>query len=167
MLRIADADSGENLEQIRILFREFAGVLKEYFAEYCDRGDFKEYFEDYEHEITNLLPGSYGRPAGCLLLAEYQGTAVGCVGLKDLGGRICEMRRLFVRAQYRRLGIGKALAEAVIERERNICYTSMRLNTNRKMAEAIALYASLGFTEIAPYEHFSVEDLVFMELKLI
>jgi GNAT superfamily N-acetyltransferase len=166
MLRIVDADSGENLEQVRVLFGEFGCVLKEYFCEYCDRPDFKEYFENYEHEIAHLLPGSYARPNGCLLLAEYQGKAAGCVGLKDLGQGICEMRRLFVRDQYRGLGIGKALARAAIDTGRKIGYSSMRLNTNPKMVEAHGLYVSLGFTEIAPYEHFSVEHLVFMELKL-
>ncbi|MHC4260424.1 MAG: GNAT family N-acetyltransferase [Planctomycetota bacterium] len=166
MLEIVDADGGKNLEQIRVLLGEFGGVLKEYFCEYCGRPDFKEYFENYEHEIAHLLPGSYARPNGCLLLAECQGKAAGCVGLKDLGQGICEMRRLFVRDQYRGLGIGRTLAQAGIDRGRRIGYSSMRLNTNPKMVEAHGLYMSLGFKEIPPYEHFSVEDLVFMELKL-
>lgn len=166
MLRILNAETGENLEHVRILWREFADFLKMCLAEYSDRPSFKEYFENYEKEIACLLPGEYSPPKGCLLFAKYQGNPAGCVGLRDLSDGICEMRRLFVRPQYRGLGVGKALSEAVIENGRDIGYTSMRLNTNCKMTEAIRPYRSLGFEEITPYEHFDVEGMAFMELKL-
>jgi ribosomal protein S18 acetylase RimI-like enzyme len=128
--------------------------------------DFKEYLQNYEKEVANHLPGRFGPPAGCLLLAKDKDDPAGCVGLMDLGDGVCEMRRLFIRSEYRGLGIGKDLVEAVIEQGRNISYTSMRLNTNRRMPEAQKLYRSLGFEDIEPYEHFEVDGMVFMELKL-
>jgi ribosomal protein S18 acetylase RimI-like enzyme len=85
----------------------------------------------------------------------------------DMGNGVCEMRRLYVKPQYRKSGIGKILTKAIIEQGRNIGYTSMRLNTNKKMTGAEELYRSLGFKDIAPYENFEVDNMVFLELKLI
>jgi putative acetyltransferase len=167
MLKILNADSGEALEQTRILLQEFAEFLKICFREYTKLPDFKEYFQNYENEVENHLPGRFGPPAGCLLLAEYNGNPAGCVGLTDLGDGVCEMRRLFVRAEYRGLGIGKALANAAIERGRNIGYTSIRLSTNRRMPEAEKMYRSMEFKEIESYEHFEVDGMTYFELKLI
>jgi putative acetyltransferase len=167
MLEIVHAESGEALEQVRILWREFAEFLKGCFRERAELPDFKEYFQNYEKEVANHLPGRFSPPAGCLLLTKYKGDPVGCVGLMDLGDGVCEMRRLFVRTEYRGMGIGKALAETVIEQGRNIGYKSMWLNTNKRMPEAEKLYRSLGFKNIEPYEHFEVDGMVYLELKLI
>ncbi len=167
MLEIIHAESGESLEQARILWREFADLLKSRLHEYIEGPSFKKYMENYEHEVTHLLPGRFGPPAGCLLLAKKQAEAVGCIGLMDLGNGICEMRRLYVRPQYRKSGIGKALAKAVIEQGWKMGYASMRLNTNKKMTGAEELYRSLGFKDIEPYEYFEIDCMVFLELKLI
>lgn len=164
MLKIFPVETGENLEQVRMLWREFAEFLKEKLAEYSEHPFFIKYFEDDEHEITHLLPGSYGRPTGCLLLAEHQGKAAGCIGIRDLDGGICEMRRLFIRPRYRRLGIGKALCEGGIEWGTKVGYTHMRLCTVVDAAKA--LYKSLGFKKISPYEDVPINNVVFMELKL-
>lgn len=141
-------------------------IIKELFGEYGDSLGLDLSFQNFEEELVNL-PGDYGPPMGCLLIATHQGQTAGCVGLRPFGEGACEMKRLYVRKEFRRLGISRALAEAVIEWGRSHGYTSMRLNTNQKMVEAIGLYTSLGFKEIGPYEHVSVEDLVFMELKLV
>lgn len=166
MVKIYQVNNDENLEQVRILWWEFAEFLKSRFKERAELPDFREYFQNYEKEVANHLPGRFGPPTGCLLLAKYKGNPTGCVGLMDLGEGVCEMRRLFVRAEYRGLGVGKALANAVIEQGRNLGYASMWLNTNRRMPEAEKLYRSLGFKDIEPYEHFEVDGMVFMELKL-
>lgn len=160
-------ESGENLEQVRILWREYGEFLKSCFHERSHLPAFEEYFRNYEQEIANFLPGSYGTDKGCLLLAVKDGKPAGCVGLRDVGGGICELKRLFVRPKYRGLGIGKALANAVIEHGRNLGYTSIRLDSNRRMAGAEKLYRSLGFKEISPYEHFDVDGMIFMEMKLV
>ena len=166
MLKIIHAEIGEALEQIRILWLEFADLLKSRLHEYIEEPSFKEYIKNYEHEIVHLLPGRFGPPKGCLLLAEYQSEPAGCVGLMDLGDGICEMRRLYIRPKYRRSGIGTTLARAIIEQGRKMGYTSMRLNTNKRMLGAEQLYRSLGFTDIEPYEYFEIDCMVFLELRL-
>jgi putative acetyltransferase len=167
MLELCRAESGENLEQIRKLWREYADFLNMCFTEYSDLPWFKEYFQNFENEINHQLPGSYAQPNGCLLLAVYQGKPAGCVGIINLGDGLCEMRRLFVRPKNRGLGIGKTLVEAAIQHGRNIGCISMRLRTNHIMTQAVRLFRVLGFKEIAPYEYFDVEGMVFMELKLV
>jgi len=83
-----------------------------------------------------------------------------------LSDGVCEMKRLYVREQFRGLGFGRALAEAVIEEARKIGYNYMRLDTVPSMDVARALYASVGFKQTSPYRHNPIEDAVFMELKL-
>ena len=166
MLEILKVENGGNLEQVRILWFEFAELLKSRLHEYLAAPSFQEYMKNYEHEIANHLPGRFGPPSGCMLLAEYENQTAGCVGLMNLGDGICEMRRLYVRPQFRRRGIGNALAEAVIERGRTLKYDAMRLNTNGKMTGAVELYRSLGFGDIEPYEQFDIDCMYFLELKL-
>ena len=167
MIDIYTVENGEQLEQARTLWREFADLLKNHLHEYMHRPLFEEYMKNYEDEVANHLPGRFGPPKGCLLLAGYQSDTAGCVGLMDLGDGICEMRRLYVRPEYRKSGIGKILAKVIIEQGRNMGYHSMRLNTNKKMVGAEELYRSLGFRDIEPYEHFEVDGMVYLELKLI
>jgi len=154
MLEILKAESGENLEWVRELFGEYADTL-----------DFGLDFQDFEEELANL-PGDYVQPKGCLLLATYKGQSVGCVGLRKLSEGVCEMKRLYVREQFRGLGIGRALAEAVIEEARKIGYNYMRLDTVPSMEVARKLYVSLGFKQTSPYRYNPIEDAVFMELTL-
>ncbi len=89
------------------------------------------------------------------------------MALRKLSDDVCEMKRLYVRTKFRRLGIGKALAEAVIEQARGIGYTHMRLDTVASMKAARALYLSLGFKEIEAYRYNPLEGAVFMELSLV
>jgi len=154
MLEIIEAKRSEELEQVRNLFEEYSNSLF-----------FNLDFQNFEEELANL-PGDYVRPTGCLLLAIYKGQSVGCVGLRMLSDGVCEMKRLYVREQFRGLGFGRALAEAVIEEARKIGYNYMRLDTVPSMDVARALYASVGFKQASPYRHNPIEDAVFMELKL-
>ncbi len=154
MLEILKAESSESLEQVRILFREYADSL-----------GFDLDFQNFEEELSNL-PGDYAQPSGCLLLAKYKGQIAGCVGLRKLSDSVCEMKRLYVRLQFRDLGIGKTLAQAIIEQARRIGYACMRLDTIPSMEAARALYTSLGFREIDPYRYNPIEGAVFMELEL-
>jgi ribosomal protein S18 acetylase RimI-like enzyme len=154
MLEILKAESGEELEQVRVLFGEYSNSLA-----------FDLDFQNFEEELANL-PSDYVRPAGCLLLAINKGQSVGCVGLRMLSDGVCEMKRLYVREQFRGLGFGRALAEAVIEEARKIGYNYMRLDTVPSMDVARALYASVGFKQTSPYRYNPIEDAVFMELRL-
>jgi ribosomal protein S18 acetylase RimI-like enzyme len=133
--------------------------------EYDDSLDFDLDFQGFDEELANL-PGEYAPPKGCLLLAEYKKQLAGCVALRQLEESICEMKRLYVRPEFRGLGIGRALAQFVIEQARTIGYTYMRLDTAPSMQAARALYLSLGFRQISPYRYNPVEGAIFMELEL-
>lgn len=133
--------------------------------EYADSLDFDLEFQGFDEELANL-PGEYAPPKGYLLLAEYKGQLAGCVALRGLSEDICEMKRLYVRPEFRGLGIGRALAQFVIEQARTIGYTYMRLDTAPSMQAARALYLSLGFGQISPYRYNPIEGAIFMELEL-
>jgi GNAT superfamily N-acetyltransferase len=169
MIEIFTVKTGKDIEVAKILFREFDRFLKERLGKYAEFPWAVEHWKNLEEEINNLL-GDYAPPEGCLLLARYEGEDVGCVGLKQVSNGICEMKRLYVRPNFRRLGIGKGLANAVIEKARQSGYHSMRLGTNRLLDAALKLYTSLGFKQSEPYIELPVEieDLVVsMELKLV
>ena len=141
-------------------------IIKGLFVEYADSLGFELCFQNFDEELANL-PGDYAPPDGCLLLATYRDKVAVCVGLRKLSDGICEMKRLYVRPDLQGLKIGRALAEAVIERARSIGYARMRLDTVPSMEVARRLYISLGFNDIEPYRHNPIESAVFMELKLI
>jgi len=140
-------------------------LTKELFTEYADSLRFDLCFQNFEEELANL-PGDYAPPEGCLLLALYQNQVAGCVGMKQFSDEICEMKRLYVRPQFRSLGIGRALAQAIIQKARKSGYSLMRLDTVPSMEVARTLYSSLGFRDIKPYRYNPIEGAVFMELKL-
>ncbi len=105
-------------------------------------------------------------PAGRLLLARVDGEAAGCVGLRPIGERVCEMKRLFVRPAHHGTGLGRRLAAAVIDEARRAGFATMKLDTLPSMKAAMGLYESLGFRDTAPYTHNPIEGARFMELTI-
>lgn len=154
MLELKEAHSQEQLEHIRVLFREYEKSL-----------GFTLDFQDFEKEMTGL-PGEYGMPAGRLFLAVWEGEIVGCAGLRKLDADTSEMKRMYVRPAFRGKGIGRALAQLLISEARRIGYKRMRLDTITTMHEAIRLYTSLGFYEIEAYRFNPLPNAHFMELRL-
>lgn len=156
LLRIVQANTDEEIQQARGLFEEYAGGL-----------GFSLCFQNFDSEIAEL-PGKYAPPTGRLFLATGDDDQLaGCVALRQLKPKICEMKRLFVRPAYRGQGLGRVLVDKVIDEARRIGYTHMRLDTlPGRMDKAIALYQSLGFVEIAAYCENPVEGAKFMELDL-
>lgn len=124
-------------------------------------------FQDFANEMTSM-PGKYASPAGTLLLAESPAGAIGCVGLRPFGSHgHCEMKRLYVDPKGRGLGVGKALATAVINEAKRLGYKAICLDTLPTMSSARALYESLGFRETEPYYNTPLEGTVFLELPLV
>jgi ribosomal protein S18 acetylase RimI-like enzyme len=154
MLQLSEAHAGQNLRDARRLIEEYGASL----GVSLD-------FQDFDPELASL-PGDYSPPDGRLLLASDQGEIAGCVALRKLEGGICEMKRLYVRPAFRGAGVGRALAEAIIDEARRIGYRRMRLDTLPGMDKARAMYADLGFREIAPYRFNPIEGTAFLELVL-
>ena len=139
--------------------------VRELFIQYADSLDFDLEFQGFSQELANL-PGNYAPPQGCILLAEESGCFAGCVALRPLEDKICEMKRLYVRPNFRGRGVGRRLACAVIDRARTIGYEKMRLDTIASMNEARALYYSLEFQNIRAYRYNPVDEASYMELEL-
>jgi putative acetyltransferase len=166
MLKIFEAKTGRDFKLAETLFLEYVDFLKERFYKYVDQQWAVGHWQYLEQE-ARTLPGSYASPKGCILLAEYQVAIAGCVALKELDGGTCQMKRLYVRPQFRNSGVGNNLVKGIIGKGHELGYYCMRLNTNRLLDSALKLYASLGFKEIEPFEQPHTETSVFMELKLV
>ena len=142
------------------------GDARRLFIEYSEKLGLDLCFQNFEQELAEL-PGRYAPPEGRLFLALFDERVAGCVGLRKLDDGVCEMKRLFVRPEFRGLGIGRAMALKLIEEARTAGYERMRLDTlPAQMSEAIRVYRLLGFREIEPYYHNPVEGAMFMELTL-
>jgi len=131
------------LNQVRLLFQEYAQALN---VDLC--------FQHFDEELAGL-PGEYAAPRGSLLLATVAGETAGCCALRPLDSvdyaNACEMKRLYVRPQYRGLGLGRMLAEAILEQARQAGFGCVLLDTLDDMEAARALYDELGFVDIPPY----------------
>jgi len=153
-LRIIDANSAEDLATVRQLFIEYANSLE---VDLC--------FQNFNQELADL-PGRYAPPEGRLLLARDGDKTPACVALRKIDKGICEMKRLYVRPAWRGRGLGRLLAQAVIQTAATCGYRRMRLDTLSSMTAAIALYESLGFRRIDSYYDNPSSCAVFMELSL-
>jgi len=154
-LKIFQAESSSHIAQARELFLEYAGSL-----------GFNLCFQNFDKELAGL-PGEYATPEGRLLLAECDGQLAGCVALHKLSGEICEMKRLYLRPQFRGKGLGRSLAERIIAEARQVGYRRMRLDTVEPvMKDAVGIYRKLGFAEIEPYCSNPIPGALYMELQL-
>ncbi len=142
-IHIVEATTPPQLQLVRDIMREYAASLN---VDLC--------FQNFEQELA-ILPGEYSAPQGTLLLAYVVNEPAGVVALKPLPDvdypSACEMKRLFVRKRARGVGLGRVLAERVIDTARMMGYETMLLDTLDEMESARGLYESLGFEEIPPY----------------
>lgn len=155
MIKIVQAETGAQVEEARKIFREYEKWLG---LDLC--------FQSFEDELKNL-PGRYSKPEGRLFLALAGEKAAGCVALRKIDAETCEMKRLFVRPEFRGLGVGKKLVEKIISAAGNVGYRKMRLDTYPpKMPKAVEIYKSYGFREIPAYYHNPFGETLFMEKDL-
>ncbi len=131
------------LDATRVIFREYAETLG---IDLC--------FQNFEAELATL-PGDYAMPGGALLLARVEGRVAGCGAIRPLPdadyANACEMKRVYVRPAFRRLGLGRLITQALMERGAQAGYSAVLLDTLDDMEAARELYARLGFVEIPPY----------------
>ncbi len=156
MIHFIQAASADEVENARMLFREYEAWLG---IDLC--------FQGFDDELATL-PGRYAAPDGRLLLAYADDKLVGCVAMRKIGRGACEMKRLYVRPEFRGSGYGNNLLEKVVDDARLIGYVTMKLDTYpTNMEKAVKLYKSHGFSEIPPYYDDPHEGVLFMELSLV
>jgi ribosomal protein S18 acetylase RimI-like enzyme len=159
-LDIHSAEHKQDITHIRSLFAEYASSLA-----------FSLDFQGFAEEL-DTLPGVYASPEGCLLLATVNDEPAGCIALRKLEDGVCEMKRLYVRPEYRGQkfsgrSIGVSLVVKLLQIAQRLGYKKMRLDTVPSMTRAIALYKALGFREIEPYCYNPFPDALFFELDLV
>lgn len=161
---IVEASTREEMGLAGSLFREYAlGLEASARVSLVHQG--------FEAEVSGL-PGRYARPEGCILLAWSGGEAVGCVALRGIAsragdwGRVCEMKRMYVRPTARGRGLGRALAERLIAEARGMGYGMMKLDTEPALVEAVALYRAIGFVPIERYNDDPVACTMYFGLRL-
>jgi putative acetyltransferase len=151
---LVEGSAHHHYEMAGVLFREYAAQLG---VDLC--------FQDFASELKQL-PVMYGKPTGCLFLVMQGDRPVGCGALRKLSDGVCEMKRLYIRSEARKLNLGRHVAERLVERAAALGYEAMRLDTLVHMAAAQKLYRSLGFREIAAYYSNPLANSVYMELSL-
>jgi carbonic anhydrase len=154
VLKIVPATATQDLEDVRILFGEYSGLVAEALS-----------FQNFDQELE-ALPGEYVPPGGALLIARDKDAAAGCVALRKLDASTGEMKRMYVRDAYRGSGLGRRLAAAIIEEAQKRKYRRVVLDTLPKLAPAIALYRDIGFRETGPYLPNPTPGAICFELKL-
>jgi GNAT superfamily N-acetyltransferase len=151
-VRTLEATAPEQLDDARRLFGEYASSLG------------WDLTSGWIAEELTTLPGSYAPPAGSLVVAYVDGKPAGALGLQPVPeparfedvdvSRAGELKRLFVRPEFRRHGVGRALMSRAEEEARARGYDALLLTTNIEMMPlAQHLYESLGYVETAPYRN--------------
>ena len=144
-------------------------AVREIFLEYAGTLDVDLSFQQFDQELAGL-PGEYTPPRGQLLLAEVEGSIAGCCALRPLDSadypNACEMKRLYVRKAFRGFGLGRQLAEAMLDAARQAGYACVLLDTLDGMESARALYGELGFEEIPPYYHNPIAGAHYLKVDI-
>lgn len=158
-IRIVSAYS--HREEVSELFSEYTGML------IANEESFKDYLvlQNYEEEVSHL-EDKYGMPDGRLYLLYCDGKLAGCIGLRKIDARNCEMKRLYIRPEFRGRKLGNVLVEKIIADAREIGYLYMWLDTLPFLQSAIHLYGKFGFYETGCYNDSPLRTSVYMKLDL-
>ncbi|MGZ3813666.1 MAG: GNAT family N-acetyltransferase [Mucilaginibacter sp.] len=147
-----------------ITFSEFEAG-KKLFEEYVESLNVDLSFQGFAHELK-AIGTQYGNPAGALLLALDDNTFVGCAGIRRLDDETAELKRMYVKSQYRGCHIGVTLLQRSIQVAKQLGYKKLRLDTLANMAKAQKLYSAFGFHEIPQYRFNPLPGTVYMEREL-
>lgn len=148
-------------DQIRELFQEYTDMLvagDPLFAEYL-------LLQNYDDELAHLEQ-KYGLPKGRLYLLFCNGDVAGCIGLKQLDGDSCELKRLYIKPAFRGMHLSDLLVKQIISDAKEIGYKRILLDTLPFLTAAIALYKKHGFQEISKYNDSPMGNAVYMQLDL-
>lgn len=148
-------------QEITALFSEYTNMLVANDRSFQNYLDLQRYDEEIQH-----LEEKYGMPSGRLYLAYCDGEAAGCIGLKNMDGKNCEMKRLYVRPQFRGKNIGKLLIQKIIGDAKEIGYSYMLLDTLPFLEKAIHMYEKFGFYTIDCYNNSPMSTSIYMRLDL-
>lgn len=155
---VTTPQSRQDLQAAAAIFQEYADSLG------IDLG-----FQQFDEELRTL-PGDYAPPRGCLLLAWVDDELAGCCALRPLDeadvANASEMKRLYVRPAFRRFGLGRLLAEAILDAARRQGYACVLLDTLDDMEAARSLYEDLGFEEVPPYYHSPMAGAHYLKVEL-
>lgn len=158
LIQLVPPAGPEDLDELRGIFREYAQSLG---VDLC--------FQQFDRELAEL-PGEYAAPRGALLMARVDGELAGCCALRPLDTadypNAAEMKRLYVRKAFRGFGLGRQLAEAMLDAARQSGYASVLLDTLDDMESARALYEDLGFEAIPPYYHNPIPGAHYLKVEL-
>lgn len=148
-------------DEVKALFNEYTQMLID------GDSNFKEYLglQNYDHELENL-EDKYGLPYGRLYLAFYDGVLAGCIGLRKINNENCEMKRLYVRPQFRGKKIASFLVKHIIKEARKIGYKHILLDTLPFLENAINMYKKYGFYEIYSYNNSPMDNLIYLKYDL-
>ncbi|MEJ2155161.1 MAG: GNAT family N-acetyltransferase [Desulfobacteraceae bacterium] len=154
MIEITEATTEDLISEAKALFQEYTASL-----------NFDLCFQNFDREMADF-PGQYAAPLGGLYLAYFEDQPVGCVGFRYFQRGVCEMKRLYVKPDFRGQQAGLKLAKAVITSAKIAGYRYIRLDTLLSMKNANRLYRSLGFVEIEPYRPNPIDGALYLELDL-
>ena len=154
MIKIIKATTPKHLE-----------IVKELFIEYQKFLGFSLCFQDFEEELAKL-PYKYAEPEGSILLALVDEKYAGVVAVKKLEEGVCEMKRLYLKSEFQGLGLGRKLAENIMEIAKEKDYKTMKLDTLKRLESAVSLYQKLGFQETQPYNYNPQSDIIYFEKEL-
>lgn len=164
-MNIPPPQEAQNVRIRAAAFPDDRATVEDLFREYAESLKIDLVFQQFEEELATL-PGRYAPPGGCLLLAYVGAWPAGCVARRPLSGGACEIKRLYVRSDFRNKGIGRRLALRVLEDAREAGYLRTYLDTRPSMTEAVALYESFGFRDTEPYRHNPVPGARFLVMDL-
>ena len=153
--RVLSIRLADDLDTVRVLW-----------AEYWKELGLPQEFQGFEEELRTL-PGNYSSPRGVLAIAYLDGVPAGTVALRPLSRMVCEVKRLYVRAQFRRQGVGRDLMEWILQQTRALGYRTVHGDTLPSMTDAIEMYRELGFQVMDhPYSDTPTPGAIYLELRL-
>ena len=148
-------------DEIGELFKAYTDMLVEGSPEFRNYLNLQNYDEELQH-----LEYKYGEPEGRLYTAYIDDVLCGCIALRKLDGESCELKRFYIKPEFRGKGLGRIFVEKIIDDAREIGYKAMYLDTLPFLDTAIGLYKKMGFEEIESYNGSPMEGLVYLKLEL-